>query len=233
MRKRVHLRISLPTNKQNLILPYISLLSNCNLNFSKDSPKGNLPSCMRITDRAGLTLPKALNCPEPVPASIHICGESGLRFIPHYSCARDSFAAETRSHPRDFLPADFSPGLSAGPLRGFFIAVHRAQLFVDLQLAPKHVITRFAVSEEIVGSPDRRCRSPRALHFIYASLAAVLPCLYKSDVNGSLAVEHGARSQLLHDLLSQQVTARLKMMKHARTHIVFIHEKCFKILFFY
>lgn len=77
------------------------------------------------------------------PGSIYICGESGLRFIPHY-------AVETRSHR-----AIFCQLISRPPLR----LLHRgpsSQLFVDLQLAPKHVITRLAVSgEKIVGNPSR------------------------------------------------------------------------------
>jgi len=106
-----------------------------------------------------------------------------LRFIPHYvRFVRSGNALISR----DFLPVD-----SASP-RPLSRLLHRgppSQLLADLQLAPKHVITRLAVSEEIIGIPDApRCRSPRAC-ILYASLTARgvrLPSRsYRSDVNRS------------------------------------------------
>lgn len=95
------------------------------------------------------------------PASIHICGERSAVY-PSLLAIR-SRQERVRSLARSLASrAIFSRPIPrpSGPPR----LLHRgppSQLFVDLQLAPKHVITRLAVSEAIAGNSGHY-RSPRA-----------------------------------------------------------------------
>lgn len=67
----------------------------------------NSHSCVRIKFLESLALPRGgpWTILEPVYTSIHICGESGLRFIPHYArFVRGRNALSSL----DFLPVDFA-----------------------------------------------------------------------------------------------------------------------------
>lgn len=122
------------------------------------------------------------------PGSIHICGESGLRFIPHY-------AVETRS-----LRAIFYQLISRPPLR----LLHRgpsSQLFVDLQLAPKHVITRLTVSrEKIVGNPSHAAdrRGLTLCIYLYRRDAALVWEWRKNRSSVRLWIDLGSYNDFLH-----------------------------------
>lgn len=139
---------------------------------------GNLvPACRLESSAARIMQGPKSSCNDP--ASIHICGERSavypsllaIRSRQERARSLTSRAIFSRPIPR---PSGPSRLLHRGP---------PSQLFVDLQLAPKHVITRLAVSEEIAGNSGHY-RSPRALsHFVCASTGgAILLCEHRSDV---------------------------------------------------